>query len=365
MKIAWKVALATLCILVVFFGAGSCLLISLSFRSALTREVDVAQEELQMLRLSYEAVCVARGITMENMFKEGRSVARVLEENRYFAGRQFRVTTESGRKVYSTMEAASDQELLEEIDDSSRGYSIRRDEKTGRVFIHCADTVTLDNGVLYLESARDITSLFADRAVHYRIYRYLLLAVVSAAVGVLYLTSVWLTRPIRDLGKAANRLAAGDYTSRAEVAGGDEVSELAENFNQMADAVDRVFAPLREHLSGRTAFSEPVRTALDYLEAHYAEKISLSTVAAMLSFSPEHFSRMFVRETGMNFVTCLNNLRMKRAMELLEKTDKKIYEIAEEVGYSSVSYFSTAFKKSFGETPNRYQQTNHREPRDN
>ena len=244
MKIAWKVALATLCILVVFFGAGSCLLISLSFRSALAREVDVAQEELQMLRLSYVAVCVARGITMENMFKQGRSVARVLEENRYFAGRQFRVTTESGRKVYSTMEAASDQELLEEIDDSSRGYSIRRDEKTGRVFIHCADTVTLDNGVLYLESARDITSLFADRAVHYRIYRYLLLAVVSAAVGVLYLTSVWLTRPIRDLGKAANRLAAGDYTSRAEVAGGDEVSELAEKFNQMADAVEKnVHAP--------------------------------------------------------------------------------------------------------------------------
>ena len=255
MKIAWKVALATLCILVVFFGAGSCLLISLSFRSALTREVDVAQEELQMLRLSYEAVCVARGITMENMFKEGRSVARVLEENRYFAGRQFRVTTESGRKVYSTMEAASDQELLEEIDDSSRGYSIRRDEKTGRVFIHCADTVTLDNGVLYLESARDITSLFADRAVHYRIYRYLLLAVVSAAVGVLYLTSVWLTRPIRDLGKAANRLAAGDYTSRAEVAGGDEVSELAENFNQMADAVEKNVHALAESAQRQEDFT--------------------------------------------------------------------------------------------------------------
>ena len=98
------------------------------------------------------------------------------------------------------MEAASDQELLEEIDDSSRGYSIRRDEKTGRVFIHCADTVTLDNGVLYLESARDITSLFADRAVHYRIYRYLLLAVVSAAVGGVYLTFFWLTPPLRGLG---------------------------------------------------------------------------------------------------------------------------------------------------------------------
>lgn len=255
MKIAWKVALATLCILVVFFGAGSCLLISLSFRSALVREVDVAQEELQMLRLSYEAVCVARGVTLENMFKEGRSVARVLEENRYFAGRQFRVTTATVRTVYSTMEASGDRELLEEIDASSWGYSIRREEKTGRVFIHCADTVSLDDGTLYLESARDITSLFTDRAIHYRIYRYLLLAVVSAAVGVLYLTSVWFTRPIRDLGKAANRLAAGDYASRAEVTGGDEVSELAENFNQMADAVEKNVHALAESAQRQEDFT--------------------------------------------------------------------------------------------------------------
>ena len=42
-------------------------------------------------------------------------------------------------------------------------------------------------------------------------------------------------------------------------------------------------------------------------------------------------------------------------MELLERTDKKIYEIAEQVGYSSVSYFSTAFKKTFGQNPNEYQ----------
>src|SRR5699024_197482 len=113
------------------------------FHSALTREVDVAQEELQMLRLSYEAVCLARGVTAENLVEEGRGVARVLEKNRYFTGRQFRVTTESGRTVYAAMEAASDRELLEEIDETSWGYSIRREERSGRVFIHCADTITL------------------------------------------------------------------------------------------------------------------------------------------------------------------------------------------------------------------------------
>ena len=239
MKVAWKVALATLSILVVFFSAGSSLLVSLAFRTSLTREIDVAQEELQMLRLSYEAVCVARGVTTENMFRESRGVVRVLEENRYFAGRQFRVTTETGRVVYSTMEVSSDQELLEEIGETTQGYSIRRDEDGEQVFIHCADTISLDDGLLYLECTRDISSLFTDREAHYRIYRYLLLAVVAAAAGVLLMASFWLTRPVRDLGKAAGRLAAGDYASRAEVSGSDEVSELAVSFNRMADAVEK------------------------------------------------------------------------------------------------------------------------------
>lgn len=137
---------------------------------------------------------------------------------------------------------------------------------------------------------------------------------------------------------------------------------LSQEIGQLEAAVEAVFAPLRARTAAEPSYSPPVRQALDYLEAHFAEKVSLSGVAARLSFSPEHLSRMFVKETGMNFVTCLNNLRMKRAVELLEKTDKKIYEIAEEVGYSSVSYFSTAFKKSFGETPNHYQQAARHDP---
>ena len=215
MRIAGKVALATLSVLVVFFGAGGSLLVGLAFRSSLSREIDVAQEELQMLRLSYEAVCLARGVTTENLLREGRGVARVLEENRYFAGRQFRVTTESGRTVYSTLEVPSDQVLLGEIGEDTWGYSIRRDADSGQVLIHCADTIALADGTLYLECARDISGLFADRETHYRIYRYLLLAVAAAAGGVLFLTSSWLTRPIRELGRTAGRLAAGDYASRA------------------------------------------------------------------------------------------------------------------------------------------------------
>ena len=75
--------------------------------------------------------------------------------------------------------------------------------------------MSLTDGALYLETVRDITSLFTDRETHYRYYRYLLLAVVAVSGLVLYLLSTWLTRPIRSLRKTAAALAAGDYSARA------------------------------------------------------------------------------------------------------------------------------------------------------
>ena len=103
-----------------------------------------------------------------------------------------------------------------------------------------------------------------------------------------------------------------------------------------------------------------VRKAIEYLDRHYAERITLAELAEQAGFSAEHFSRVFRRETGVNYITYLNNLRMKHAVQLLEQTDCKVYEIAEKVGFSSLSYFSTAFKKKFGKNPYEYQVSHQR-----
>lgn len=129
----------------------------------------------------------------------------------------------------------------------------------------------------------------------------------------------------------------------------------AQTMDALQQAVEQVFAPFQQTVMKDTAYSPAIRDAIAYMEEHYREKITLGMVAAEVNFNPEYFSRMFTRETGMNFIAFLNSLRMKQAVELLEHTDKKVYEIAEEAGYSSLSYFSTAFKKSFGQTPAEYQ----------
>lgn len=136
-----------------------------------------------------------------------------------------------------------------------------------------------------------------------------------------------------------------------------EIQE-SEEIGELVKIMNRVFSQLELGPAGEENYSEPIQDALAYINAHYAEKLTLAEVANKVSFNPEYFSRVFTKEMGINFIAYLNQVRMERAAELLLHTEKKVYEIAEQVGYTSISYFSTAFKKYFGMTPNNYQAEN-------
>ena len=101
-------------------------------------------------------------------------------------------------------------------------------------------------------------------------------------------------------------------------------------------------------------YSASVRNAIYFMEQHYPESLTLADVADHVGLSSEYLSRLFREETGVKFVVYLNNLRLKHALRLLETTNLKVYEIAEKVGYSNLSYFSTVFKKNFGQNPFDY-----------
>ena len=101
-------------------------------------------------------------------------------------------------------------------------------------------------------------------------------------------------------------------------------------------------------------YSQAVRRAISYMEEHYDSSLALPDVASHVGLSAEYLSRIFREDTGMKFIVYLNNLRLKHAIELLENTNLKVYEVAEKVGYSNLSYFSTVFKKNFGQNPFDY-----------
>ena len=65
---------------------------------------------------------------------------------------------------------------------------------------------------------------------------------------------------------------------------------------------------------------------------------------------------MFKKETGQTYVGYLTQLRLDKAVELLNTTDDKTYIIAQKVGYQEQNYFSYVFKKRFGVSPTRFRQ---------
>ena len=92
-----------------------------------------------------------------------------------------------------------------------------------------------------------------------------------------------------------------------------------------------------------------------YIREHLSEKLTLADVAAVFNFSPGYLSQLFGKYGG-GFVEYITEARVAAAKEMLEKGDKKIYEIAEELGFESSFYFSKVFKKSTGLSPREYQQ---------
>ena len=91
----------------------------------------------------------------------------------------------------------------------------------------------------------------------------------ALAVGVSWLLSRWLTRPLSELSSAAKKMADGDYSVRVSVPHSDEIGRLAEEFNHMADQVSRSAQLQRELLAN---VSHDLRTPLTLIKG-YAETV--------------------------------------------------------------------------------------------
>ena len=95
--------------------------------------------------------------------------------------------------------------------------------------------------------------------------------------------------------------------------------------------------------------------AKKYIEEHYAEStLSVEELCKYLNVSATYFSTMFKKAVGMSFVSYLTQVRLERAVDLLNSTEDKSYIIAEKVGYTEPNYFSYVFKKKYGISPSKY-----------
>ncbi len=99
-----------------------------------------------------------------------------------------------------------------------------------------------------------------------------------------------------------------------------------------------------------------VREVIQYLKDNYHQPVLIRDIAAQVHMSERHVSRLFLQSTQKTIKTYLRDLRLNIACKLLLKSDSTITEVAEQVGYPDVRYFSTLFRKQFGKTPTSFRE---------
>ncbi len=100
--------------------------------------------------------------------------------------------------------------------------------------------------------------------------------------------------------------------------------------------------------------TEIIKRAIDYINTHYSENISITDVADYVYLNEDYFGKLFRRKLDKSFSDYLTQVRMKEAERLLRTGKFKIYQVGERVGYKSSNYFIKAFKTHTGFTPKEY-----------
>jgi AraC-like DNA-binding protein/ligand-binding sensor protein len=102
--------------------------------------------------------------------------------------------------------------------------------------------------------------------------------------------------------------------------------------------------------------SEPllVRKAREYIEQHKMEPLSLAAVAQASGASVFHFCKVFKKTTGLKFTDYVARVRLENAKTQLLNPNRRISEVAYDVGFQSLTQFNRMFKRVFGQSPTEF-----------
>lgn len=143
--------------------------------------------------------------------------------------------------------------------------------------------------------------------------------------------------------------------------GGKEINiaQLIEQLNQVEE-LDELLELYKHILQdfcikvGCDGSETVIKRMYYYMEKNYDQDLKLETFAKMFNYNSNYLGKVFRKEIGDSFNNILDSIRITNAKRLLAKTDLKVYQISERVGYSNIDYFYLKFKKYVGISPKEY-----------
>lgn len=99
---------------------------------------------------------------------------------------------------------------------------------------------------------------------------------------------------------------------------------------------------------------ELIKKILSYIQLNYSEKIYIENLAEEINMNTYYFCRFFKAITGKTPVEYINHFRIEQAVRILKNEDRKVSDVALDVGFENLSYFIKKFKEYKGYTPAKF-----------
>lgn len=124
----------------------------------------------------------------------------------------------------------------------------------------------------------------------------------------------------------------------------------------LGQLVERFRIPGSDQPLVRQRYTQRLAQITDFIEAHYAEDITLAELAERLGLSVPYLSGFFAKYMGVKFTRYCNDVKLSHALQELLRTDHTVEQVAADNGFAESHTFIRVFKQKYGETPNVYRQ---------
>ncbi len=263
MKFSYKILLCSIMIMAAAFGIGGYFFVNYVFETSMDREIRQAMDESSILQFAFETA--ALNIPSKYALLQDSTIEEIgLNLENSGEGRLLRISDENRVTLYASDGFVEGTEFLSGIGAQTRVYQVI--PFGGHYYVQTGTMLNVMDRILYLETMKDVTEVFAERSQGFSVYRRLtLVMLISSSVAMLFI-SFWLTRPIRLLTQATRKMTEGDYGYRAEQISQDEMGQLTSDFNRMAEALEENIHKLEHEVRARedfiAAFSHELKTPL-------------------------------------------------------------------------------------------------------
>jgi two-component system response regulator YesN len=127
------------------------------------------------------------------------------------------------------------------------------------------------------------------------------------------------------------------------------MQEIVESIKQLISYTIKLFEKIRE-----TRYNRIIESTIQYINENYSLDISINDLADLSGINANYLCSLFKNETNMTMVEYITFIRLEKAKEMLQKSQDKLSDISQAIGYKDVKYFIRIFKKNIGITPNDF-----------